>query len=231
MLYVGRRDGAGGADQLECNDDAGSSGQSGVLFDAVAGVTYLFRIASFDSSVSGDVVFNLGAAPPPNAVSLGINPTGTYEGDGTAVIYGVIQCSGPAEDGYIDVRVQQLVGRVRLDGYGGTRPAGCSTRATAWVARITGNGAFGDEPATVYATVSFCGVFECVSAEASAEVTLRAEAGTPTDAPDPTAPPPTPTPTPSPTPTPTPSPTPLPTPSPSPIPPAAAGAAESPPAP
>ena len=56
VIYTGTR---GDLTEIACNDDAGNSVQSKVVFDAVAGETYFIMVGAFDSGPGGNLVFNL----------------------------------------------------------------------------------------------------------------------------------------------------------------------------
>ena len=56
VVYTGTR---GDLTEIACNDDAGNSVQSKVVFDAVAGETYFIMVGAFASGPGGNLVFNL----------------------------------------------------------------------------------------------------------------------------------------------------------------------------
>ena len=207
VLYAARRNNDLRIDWDHCNDDAGSGQHSAVVFDAVAGATYLFRVASFDAA-GGPLVFNLGAAPPPIVLWVTPSPEGTFDRNGNALVSGTVTCSGGTGDVYINLVLRQRVDRVVVEGYGNAEVADCSSRPRAWASRIEGAaGTFGEEPATLNADGWVCGNLECVSGAAFIDVTLSSD-----------DPPPRPSPSPMPTASPSPSPTPASTTTPSPSP-------------
>jgi hypothetical protein len=115
-LYVGTIDRAGGISVLGCSDDTRTH-ESAVRFDAVAGQTYLFSAAAspFGGSIGGNLVFNLDVGPPAQAVELHVDPTGSFDGYGTATIRGTVSCAAPAPLGSIVIveLMQRVVPRNR----------------------------------------------------------------------------------------------------------------------
>jgi hypothetical protein len=117
-LYVGTEDGRGGLAVLGCSDDTRSQ-QSAVRFDAVAGETYLFAASAspFGGSTGGTLVFSLDVGPPEQVVELHVDPTGSFDGYGSATIRGTVSCTAPAPIGAIlIVELDQRVGERHLPG-------------------------------------------------------------------------------------------------------------------
>jgi len=81
--------------QVACNDDSFSL-QSRVLFNAEAGVRYLFMIGSFDSAPGGALVLNVDEAPPPLQIEVHIRKVGQIDDSGVATIRGRVTCSREA---------------------------------------------------------------------------------------------------------------------------------------
>lgn len=95
-VYTGTR---GALTQLACNDQSNGTNQSRVRFDAVAGTTYFFMVASFSFfPVSGaNLTFNLVPAPPPLSISPSVTQFGTVDpSTGAATISGFVACTQPA---------------------------------------------------------------------------------------------------------------------------------------
>ena len=81
---------------LACNDDAGGTLQSSLIFEAQAGTTYFFLVESYPGAGGGNLIFNLQEAPPPLELGLTIDPVGTVDGrTGVATIRGTVTCSQP----------------------------------------------------------------------------------------------------------------------------------------
>lgn len=84
--------------QVACNDDANGTVQSRVRFDAIAGTTYYFMVASVlaapNAQPPADLVFNLQLAPPPFTFTPSINQFGSVSpSTGTATIQGSVTCN------------------------------------------------------------------------------------------------------------------------------------------
>jgi hypothetical protein len=171
VLVVGLADGTGGMDVLACNDDAGDL-QSTVVFDAAAGTTYLFMVATYGGTEGGYLTLSLDLPPPPPSVGLRINARATFALDGTATISGTLECTGVSGIG-LDLLLDQPVGRQSISGWGSWGNA-CGADASPWSATIAGeNGIFLGGPATVTAYVYACNVTGCFEDVVTAAVRLR----------------------------------------------------------
>ena len=96
-------------------------------------------------------------------MSVTLNPTGQFNHDGSATISGTVTCSdAPVEFTFIDIFVQQAVGRIRINGFGFIEGFACDGTTQPWSADVFGdNGIFKGGKAL---TVSFgvaCGEFLC----------------------------------------------------------------------
>jgi hypothetical protein len=103
--YVGS---PGSLTQIACNDDAGSL-QSEVAFLATANETYFFMIGSFASGPGGNLGFTLDGLSPLTA-DLEIDPTGSFDQQGSATIRGIATCSRHAFV-VLNGELKQRVGR------------------------------------------------------------------------------------------------------------------------
>jgi len=114
-VYTGTR---GALGQLACNDDAGSSLQSRVRFEAVAGQTYYFMASSRYYPVSpANLVFNLQPAPPPFTFTATVSQFGTVTpSTGAVTVKGSLQCSQPAYVSLTGQLKQKRAGKV-ITGY------------------------------------------------------------------------------------------------------------------
>ncbi len=173
VLHVGTRT-AQGVQLIDCVDDSGDGGQSAIVFDAEAGVTYLFMVGAYGShGRGGDLVFNLNVAPPPLTVSMTIDTEGTFDGSGAASISGWSSCSTRIAGASVEGELSQRVGRLLFHGWGYTSVEPCGPRGRSWTMILTSdNGTFGEEPATMRASIRACDEFGCASAEAVSSVTL-----------------------------------------------------------
>jgi hypothetical protein len=92
-VYTGTR---GGLSQAACNDNAGTSAQSRVRFDARAGVTYWIMAAGYSWLPPGRLQLNLVEAPPALQVGLAVTETGGIDPTtGRALVRGSVTCSRP----------------------------------------------------------------------------------------------------------------------------------------
>jgi len=101
---------------ISCNDDANGA-QSSITFDATAGTTYFFMVASGGDTEGGNLVFNLIEGPPPLELELTINTRGTVNAStGVITISGTLSCTQPA---LVDVfgEVRQRLGRSILNAF------------------------------------------------------------------------------------------------------------------
>ncbi len=103
--------------QVACNDDAGGTVQSRVRFDATAGTTYYFMVASLYPQSPANLVFNLQLAPPPFTFTPSIAQFGSVSAStGTATIKGSVTCN---YNSYITLygQVKQTHGGVPINGF------------------------------------------------------------------------------------------------------------------
>jgi hypothetical protein len=92
-VYTGSR---GALTQAGCNDDSNGTLQSRVRFDAVAGTTYYFMVASFYPVSPANLVFNLLQGPPPLTIAPSVTQFGSVDPTtGTATVSGFVNCSQP----------------------------------------------------------------------------------------------------------------------------------------
>jgi hypothetical protein len=115
-VYTGSR---GALTQIGCNDDAGGTLQARVRFDATAGTTYYFMVASPNLPLltSANLVFNLLQAPPPFTFTPSLYQFGTVSAStGAVTLQGSVSCSEPA---YVTLYggLKQTRGGTPIDGY------------------------------------------------------------------------------------------------------------------
>lgn len=172
----------GGFTTVGCNDDSQCGLQSSVVFSAVAGQTYYFRVTAYASFVSGEsLTFHLGAPPPPPpplTASVTINSSGEVAAAmGYVRVSGTVTCS---QAGYYSLylNAQQATGRGTSTG-GAFVGGPCGPTPTTWTTAfqaqtgrfvggalaITGNGV-----ATAYGA---CGASSTASLSVSNNISLR----------------------------------------------------------
>ena len=138
----------------------------GTVFEAVQGETYAVLFIDDQSDGSGNggsLRAQVAEVPPPPDVSITVNKTGRFNKDGSATISGTVTCSdAPVEFTFIDVFVQQLVGRIRINGYGFIEGFTCDGSTQPWSADVYGdNGIFKGGKALSVSFAVACGEFLC----------------------------------------------------------------------
>ena len=81
------------------------------------------RIMVFDvepgNGNGGMMEITVDEAPPPPEISLTVNPIGQKTKSGSAIVSGTVTCTGTnIEFAFIDVQLQQRVGRLLINGFG-----------------------------------------------------------------------------------------------------------------
>ncbi len=90
-----------------------------VAFDAFAGETYRILAFDFADGTGGTLEISVDEAPPPPEISLTVDPTGQKTKSGSAIVSGTVTCTGEnIEFTFIDVELQQRVGRFLISGFG-----------------------------------------------------------------------------------------------------------------
>ena len=141
-------------------------GPGATIFEATAGETYAVLAMDDQSDGGGNggsLQLEVAAAPPPPEVSITLNATGRFNKDGSATISGTVTCSeAPVDFTYIDIFVQQSVGRVRINGYGFIEGFTCDGTTQPWSADVFGdNGIFKGGKALSVSFGVACGEFLC----------------------------------------------------------------------
>jgi hypothetical protein len=140
-------------------------GPDTIAFAAAAGTTYY--ILAFDDQADGggnggSLVLNVEATPPPPTMKLTVDPRASFEPKtGAATVRGTINCTD-AIDGYIEVSLQQVVGRFGIAGSGIITPT-CDGTDQPWSVVIYGqNGSkfAGGKAASVTFAIA-CGILRC----------------------------------------------------------------------
>lgn len=140
-------------------------GPGAVSFGVTAGQTYFVMAFSDTPGVTtGTLVVRAEAAPPPIAVDVTVNPTGTFNPKvGSATISGTLQCSNDiASFAIVDVQLTQSIGRFTISGFGGT-DAVCTDTPQPWSVEVFPfNATKFSGGRTVSVTSAFaCGNFSC----------------------------------------------------------------------
>jgi hypothetical protein len=143
-------------------------GAPGVVWDAVAGVTY--AILAFDyqedgGGNGGDLILIVDQAPPPPTLDVTVNPTGTFNAKtGEATLTGTVKCDAigqPVFDAGLEVELSQRVGRLLIRGYGGDMLE-CDGVTRPWNVVVTGdNGLFKGGKAASVSIAYACGDYQC----------------------------------------------------------------------
>jgi hypothetical protein len=135
-----------------------------VGFNATAGETYSILAFDFQSdAVNGGILsITVDHAPPPPAVHVTVNPTGSFNAKtGSATISGTVTCTGITDKSLLTVHLRQTVGRLIVSGSGYTEYV-CDATARPWAVEVLGdNGLFKGGHAASVTTTFACGTFGC----------------------------------------------------------------------
>jgi hypothetical protein len=150
--------------------------QGFVAFGTVTGETY--TILAFDDQLDGagnggTLEILVDVAPPPPAVDLTVDPTGTFNAQtGSATITGTVTCTGQVDFAFIDIELRQRVGRFVVSGFGSTDFT-CDGTTQSWSVEVFGfNGQFKGGQAVAVTSAIACG-FDCGFDFEEATVRLR----------------------------------------------------------
>jgi hypothetical protein len=140
-------------------------GPGAVSFGVTAGQTYFVMAFSDTPGVTtGTLVVNADAAPPPIAVDLTVNPTGTFNAKtGSATIRGTLQCSGETPNfAFVEVNLSQSVGRFTISG-DNFIDAACTGTPQPWSVEVFPSNAtrFSGGKAVSVTFALACGNFSC----------------------------------------------------------------------
>jgi len=152
-------------------------GPDSVAFDAFAGETY--HILAFDDQGDGGgnggtLEISVDVAPPPPEIALTVDPIGHFTKSGSATVSGTVTCTGTNVDfAFIDLQLQQRVGRVVINGFGSIDFA-CDGDTHPWSVEVFAeNGLFrGGHAATITFALA-CNPIFCGEAFEEATVKLR----------------------------------------------------------
>lgn len=166
-VYTGAR---GSLTRVACNDDTADLLQSFVSFNAKAGVTYHFMVASCCGEPGGNLVFHVNRGLE---VAASLNAAGSFDpGTGVATIGGTITCSRTAS-ARVTGQMRQDVGRLVTIRGGVSGRSGCGTTPTTWKATVTlESGKFAGGQAEVSVVARACSRLECRSVRLAATVKL-----------------------------------------------------------
>ena len=150
-------------------------GPDAIAFFAAAGVTYSIVVFDdqFDGAGNGGMLsLSVETAPPPPAVDVTVDPTGTFNAQtGSATISGTVTCTGEIDFAFIDVQLSQRVGRFIVSGFGST-DFPCDGTTHAWSVEVFGqNGLFKGGRAVSVTFALACDPFQC--GEDFEETTVR----------------------------------------------------------
>lgn len=138
-------------------------GPGAVGFEAFSGETYAILV--FDdqldgAGIGGTLNILVDEAPPPPAIDVTVDPTGTFSSSGTATVSGTVVCDADAEFAFIDVQLRQRVGRLFIDGGGGT-DVFCDGSVQPWTVEVSGSGLYKGGMATASVFALACNAFAC----------------------------------------------------------------------
>jgi hypothetical protein len=114
-------------------------GPGAVAFEALAGVTYHLLIIDDQSDGAGNggtLSLTVQEAPPPPELNVTVDRRGTFDRQtGSATISGTISCAGEVDFTFIDVQLEQPVGRGSVVGFG-TIDVACDATVQPWSIEI-----------------------------------------------------------------------------------------------
>jgi len=151
-------------------------GPAGAAFEALVGETYAILVLDDQSDsggIGGTLTISVDEAPPPPAIDVTIDPTGTFSHSGSATVTGTLVCTG-ADFAFVEVQLRQRAGRVFIDGFGGSEVV-CDGTLQRWAAEVIGNGLFKGGSAAATALAVACNGFTC--GEDSEQRTIKVHRG------------------------------------------------------
>jgi hypothetical protein len=140
-----------------------SCGPGGTAFFAETNVTYAILVIDDQSDGGGNggtLNITVDEAPPPPTIDVTVDPIGTFSSSGTATISGTVVCDADAEFAFIDVQLRQRVGRLFIDGFGGSEIF-CDGTVQPWSVEVSGNGLYKGGMATASVFAYACNAFTC----------------------------------------------------------------------
>lgn len=155
-------------------------GAPGVVWDAVAGVTYAILAFDFQEDGGGnggDLILVVDQAPPPPTVELTVDPIATFNArTGEATITGTVMCDAagqPVWESGLQVELSQRVGRFVIRGYGWAMLE-CDGASRPWSVVVTGdNGLFKGGKAASVSIAYACGEYLCSDQFVESTVQLK----------------------------------------------------------
>ena len=146
--------------------DIVACGPGAVAFEALAGTTYYLLVIDDQNDGGGNggiLDLSVTEAPPPPEIDVTVDPTARFDPKtGGATVTGTISCVGEAEFAFVDVELQQRVGRGVVYGFGSIDVA-CDGVTRPWAAEvfpIFGTKFAGGKAASVTFAVA-CGLIFC----------------------------------------------------------------------
>ncbi len=147
-----------------------------VVFGTTMGETYRIMVFDFEpgNGNGGMTEISVDEAPPPPEISLTVNPTGQKTKSGSAIVSGTVTCTGTdIEFAFIDVQLQQRVGRFLINGFG-TVDVLCDGDTHDWSAEVfADNGLFKGGHAAALLFALACDQFFCGEAFEEATIKLK----------------------------------------------------------
>ena len=144
--------------------DVVACGPTAVGWLASAGTTY--SILVFDDQLDGGgnggaLELLIDEIPPPPQIDVSINPDATFTRSGSALVSGTVICSGDAVFAGLEVQLSQSVGRVTINGFGGTEVTCDGVTRPFTVDVVADNGRFAGGKAANLTVAFACGTVMC----------------------------------------------------------------------
>ena len=132
-----------------------------MAFEAVGGETYAILVFDYDGIGNGGTLNILvDEAPPPPAIDVTVNSTGTFTRSGSATVSGTVICDASVEFAFVDVQLRQRTGRLFIDGSGSSDVV-CDGTVHPWTVEVFGNGLYKGGSATANVSAVACNTFGC----------------------------------------------------------------------
>ena len=152
-------------------------GPDSVVLPVATGETY--HILAFDDQGDGGgnggtLEISVQEAPPPPEIDLTVDPIGHKTRFGSAIVSGTVTCTGTnVEFSFIDVQLQQRVGRFTISGFGSIDLL-CDGETHEWSVEVfADNGLFKGGHAAAITFAVACDPFFCAEAFEEATVKLQ----------------------------------------------------------
>jgi hypothetical protein len=144
--------------------DVVACGPGAVGWLAGAGTTYsivVFDDQSDGGGNGGALELLIDEIPPPPQIDVSVNPNATFTRAGSALVSGTVICTGEAVFAGLNVQLSQSVGRVTINGFGGTDVTCDGVTRPFTLDVVADNGRFAGGKAANLTVAFACGTVLC----------------------------------------------------------------------